>query len=770
MMSRRIPFLLCLAALSPSAMAKPAFLALFEKTENPPTRIDRCFLCHRVEGQPMLNAYGQAVRVAGISAQGFESTLAGDADGDGVSNGDEIKAGTLPGNPDDHPGALVDLPDSPFAKKNAGGTTGASGPTANPAKINVIPSQPYKGTKTDVLTYANDDLRTGWNSKESQLSAKTVSKDTFGKLWYRPLNGQVYAQPLLVSDLNLPGKGSHDVVYAATLKNEVFALDAATGDLLWSRRVDAPVPRSENIYGQGWDVTSDQGILSTPVIDRKANAIYVVAYCKDLKPKQNPEGHVFKAFALSLTTGEVLPDWPRLIEGTANGPQGKYGFDGHLQLNRVGLALRDNRLYVAFAAQGDMSLGEPPPQTYHGWVFSINTQKPQDPLGVYNDSPNSTGGGIWMGGTALGIDDKGDLYFSTGNAVFDLDTGGPNAGDTILKLGASGGNLAFSGKATDYFTPEDQEALNGRDADVAACGIMLLPNQSKAKTPHLLLAGSKAGTMWLLDRDDMSGYSPASNKKPLMEFYPGDWYVKPAYWETGGDHFVVFAPRGNAPTAYRVTTDESGVVGLRRAWQSKKVPYQAGAPIVSSDGNKEGTAILWITDTHKTPGSGDEEQRLGPAALLGFNAATGDVLFDSETYAALDRLSVDQGRKFSSPTVANGHVFVGTDGITAYGLLPEPSGPPAAPELTAPADSAGANGTRPTFQWKGGGAPRYYLLTVAADPDMKQVIEKTAVTTETAQIKKTLNPGTTYYWTVQAFNRLGSAKSAKVFSFTTPKN
>jgi hypothetical protein len=219
-----------------------------------------------------------------------------------------------------------------------------------------------------------------------------------------------------------------------------------------------------------------------------------------------------------------------------------------------------------------------------------------------------------------------------------------------------------------------------------------------------------------------------------------------------------------------VVTDANGVVGLRRAWQARKSPFQAGAPVVSSDGSKDGTAILWITDTHKAPGSGDEEQRLGPAALLAFNAATGDLLFDSETYAALDRLSVDQGRKFSSPTVANGRVFVGTDGITAYGLLPIPTGSPAAPELTDPADGASVNGMRPVFLWKGGGVPRYYLLTVASDPGMKQIVEKDAVTTETAQLKKALSPGTTYYWTVQAFNRLGDAKSAKALSFTTPKN
>src|SRR5690348_2448538 len=133
MMSRRLPPLVFLAMLAPSVFAKPAFLQMYENTIHPPKRIARCFLCHRVERQSPLNPYGEAVRLAGISANGFQSTLNGaaDADEDGVSNADEVKFGTFPGNAEDLPGHLIALEEASQPKGN-----GASGSASGQAKVN----------------------------------------------------------------------------------------------------------------------------------------------------------------------------------------------------------------------------------------------------------------------------------------------------------------------------------------------------------------------------------------------------------------------------------------------------------------------------------------------------------------------------------------------------------------------------------------------------------------------------------------------------------
>src|SRR5206468_1555070 len=97
----------------------------------------------------------------------------------------------------------------------------------------------------NVLTYHNDNSRTGGNLSEKILTPANVNQNTFGKLFVYDVDGYVYAQPLYVSGLTLPVQGTRNVIFIATEHNSVYAFDAdsnagADGGLLWQVNLGTP--------------------------------------------------------------------------------------------------------------------------------------------------------------------------------------------------------------------------------------------------------------------------------------------------------------------------------------------------------------------------------------------------------------------------------------------------------------------------------------------------------------------------------------------------
>jgi len=127
---------------------------------------------------------------------------------------------------------------------------------------------------TSVTTYHNDPQRTGWNPLEQTLTPANVTSHTFGLIASVPLDDQVDAQPLVVANQMIAGQGVHTVVYVATERNTVYAIDSSSGQILKSTHLGAPVPTpSCSIH----DSLPNAGILGTPTIDVGMQAIYLVA-------------------------------------------------------------------------------------------------------------------------------------------------------------------------------------------------------------------------------------------------------------------------------------------------------------------------------------------------------------------------------------------------------------------------------------------------------------------------------------------------------------
>jgi hypothetical protein len=505
-----------------------------------------------------------------------------------------------------------------------------------------------------VLTYHNDSARTGQDLNEMELTPSNVNVNSFGKLFSIPVDGEVHAQPLYVPDVSIPGEGVHNVVYVATENDTVYAFDADTpSGALWQTSSLGPgetaVPNSDIPAPGCYDVNPIIGITSTPVIDPTTQTIYVVAKSKLVSGSSTI--YYQRLHALDISTGQERPGSPVEISATSAGTQ--VTFDPLLQLNRSGLALDNGVVYIGFGSHCDVG-------SYHGWLFAYDaTQLKQ--VAVFNTTPGaSEGGGIWQAGGAPPFDAAGNVYVMTGNGRFGAHSGGPDYGDSFLKLSLSGNALSVG----DYFTPFNQGVLDSTDYDLGSSGPLLLPDSvGSAAHPHLMLGAGKQGMIYLLDRDNMGkfcGDCTSSDTQIVQEelSLTGSYgnFGNPVYWEG----IVYFGATSDYLRAFSIS---DGVLSTNPISTSSTLfGFPGASQSISANGSTNG--IVWALDTSHfgTP---------GPTILHAYLATNlADELYNS-AQAPGGRDAAGNAVQFSVPTIANGKVYVGTQGeLDVYGLLP----------------------------------------------------------------------------------------------------
>jgi Concanavalin A-like lectin/glucanases superfamily len=616
--------------------------------------------------------------------------------------------------------------------------------------------EPRQLLSVNVLTWHNDLTRQGLNSAEVELTPANVNTSSFGKLFSYAVDGQIYAEPLYVSNLAIPGQGSHNVVFVATEHNDVYAFDAdsnsgASAGLLWHVNLGPsaamPNPYFGNRYGAYHDINPEVGITSTPVIDLATGTMYIDAFTNDI-PGQNAYSH--HIWALDIMTGQQKTT-PTLVAALVQGDGagsvgGTITFTATQQLQRPALTLLNGTLYVAYSGYADTD-------PYNGWVLGFDASTLQL-TSVLNTTPNAGTdtyegeGGIWQTGNGLSSDGT-RLYVMTGNGDFNASVG--DYSDSFLEItpdsSTQPANLNGYGlSVTDYFTPYNEQSLADADADLGSAGTMLLPDQAGAH-PHLLVGAGKQGVIYVIDRDNMGQFNAGFDSVVQKVSLGHGTYSSPAYF----DNKIYYHAQGDVLKAYGVTNGVLSAAPVATGSISYSGFPGSSTPSVSSNGTANG--IVW-----------DVQYNASHAVLRAYDATTLVELYDSNQNVARDQLG--GGVKFVTPMIADGHVFVGTSGALAiFGLISPPTTPPAAPsDLVATA--LGPAQVQLNWVDNADNESGFKIEQSTDNANFSQIA--VAGAGSNSYVDATASASTTYYYRVRATNVIGDSDYTPSASATTP--
>jgi hypothetical protein len=547
--------------------------------------------------------------------------------------------------------------------------------------------------QVNITTWQSDTLRTGQNNNETILSPTNLASSNFGQLCNVGLDGQVYAQPLVLSNVTFNGTQYSSLVYVVTQNSTLYVINgtppaqgnpcAIVSSLSLIPAGQYPVDCQYVGAGACQTVKPIVGILSTPVIQQVPNSngiLYTVTQTQDVPLGQVPRNWYHNVHAVSLDTlteitppVRVLPPGPglQIIQPI------QASFWSHHHIQRPGLLLVNNYLYIGFSmADGNLPL-------FDGAVYRYDVTNLNAPPLTFTTTPDfaPNGGGIWQGGAGLayGPDESGNnyIYFNTGNGNWD---GAINYGDSFVKLDPT--SLTVPTGA--YFTPSDEYYRNCQgagknyiDLDFGSGGVLLLPATSN--WPHLAVSGDKEGGMWAMDRGAPGGFNQGQCQQNCNACPPNEqgnqnvqtvWlppglgtgpavHTNPSYW----NNFVYIAPVNAPISQYQVCNDlgsgqpfcGSALNATAPNGTAAKTPYGA-TPVISAS-SPTSNGILWLL-----AGVGSSESTTA-GQLYAFNATTMQGVYvnsgPGSNCAQVDGLYAVT--KFSVPTVANGYVYVGAE-------------------------------------------------------------------------------------------------------------
>ncbi len=513
----------------------------------------------------------------------------------------------------------------------------------------------------DVLTQHNDAARTGANLHETELTPDKV-KHSLGKLFSRSVDGQIYAQPLVASRIEIPGKGIRDVVYVATMKNNVYAFDADSANEdgpLWKLNLGTPVPYQWIPSNLGsmidqYNIRPFIGITSTPVMDPAKEQMWVMA-----KTVHALGGLRYELFRLDAKKGSILAS-----SGSIGAGEGVDRLQAETALQRPALLLADGMIYAAFGSHQDAG-------HYHGWLVAFDAFTLRQKFAFCTTPGDESGeGGIWQSGNGPAADPDGNIYIITGNGSFKPDQ---QYGSSFVKLDPQ---LNVIG----WFTPSNYKRLNREDLDLGSTGPVLLPDSKQ------LIGGGKEGVLYLLNRDKLGGLQPRHSTAPAaQEFHVSSRHLRsflyffdpvfeyhhihgsPVFWKSSRRGPLVFVwPETSRLKAYAY--DSPRFTRTRPVAAGPKAPDGMPGGILSVSANGEKDGILWAA----LPLKDDAWVNVVQGVLRAFDANTLEELWSTEKNTPEDIFAF---AKYCPPTICNGRVYLATfsDKLNVYGLVPPPA-------------------------------------------------------------------------------------------------
>jgi len=581
--------------------------------------------------------------------------------------------------------------------------------------------------QVDVLTQHNDNMRTGANLRETELTPANVNKEQFGMLFKRVVDDQLYTQPLVATNVPVAG-GAHDIVYVTTVNNSVYAFDANDAEAvapLWHVNFGTPANLHSAPFGC-LDINGQMGIIGTPVIDKARGVLYVVALTRV------GDSYAQRLHALDLATGADLPESPIAIKAP--------DFNPLMQNQRPALMLANGMVYIGYASHCDKD-------PYHGFLMAYDAKTLQQ-VAVFNTSPTGTEASIWQSGQGPAADADGNVYVVTGNGSWD---GVKNFSESFLKFSP---NLDL----LDWFTPTNHFALDKADNDLNSSGATLIPGT------HLVLGGGKEGVMYVLDTRH---FGQLGDEHALQHFQATASHMHSlVYWNSAkqGPMLYVWGQRDKA----RVYKFQGEKLDERPSTIRDTANEGHPGAMLSLSANGGNDGILWSA-IHAT---GDSWHESRPGILHAFEAD--DIrheLWNSLEIPARD--DCGEYSKMAPPTIANGRVFlasfgaenVGTGQFCVYGLLPAEG----VAKLPAPAGvKAAVQGDNVLLTWAPVPGARIYRVQRSSSLEPQRKTIATGLTTpgftEPAPAR-----GESAVYTILAVGRNGVGPASEPVTVTVPK-
>jgi hypothetical protein len=486
----------------------------------------------------------------------------------------------------------------------------------------------------NVVTYHYDTPRTGWDSQETHLTPTTVASAAFGVLKTVKLNGQVDAQPLLMTGQTING-ATHDVVYVVTEGNDIYGIDAESGEILLHRVLGPAVPMSA-LPGQCNNNGGHVGITSTPVIDPTTKLMYLIAYT-------NPQG--VPRYDLHALNIDTLEDAMSPVKVKASGKLtsgATYSFTASSSRQRAALLESQNKIYAAFSSFCDVD-----PSTTRGWVLgwkaptlgAIQHNDLTDTLDGSQSPHNYFMTSIWMSGFGVAAGANGNVLFATSNSDYGGTTYNTtsNLAESVVEM------TADLSTVISYFTPTNHATLDAQDGDFGAGGVMLIPSQGTT-IPPLAVGAGKSGTMYLLNRASLGGVGGS-----LGSYNIGGCWCGPSYFVGSDGAARIVSSGGTNAIIWKLVS--SPKIELVQEYETASLGSTGQDPgfftTVSSNTTTANTAVLWAV-------SRPTDASNAPINLFAFDPTNGKTLY-SGVAGSWPNSNADSDLV---PMVANGRVYV----------------------------------------------------------------------------------------------------------------
>jgi hypothetical protein len=494
---------------------------------------------------------------------------------------------------------------------------------------------PPAKAQVNVTQFHNHDSRDGLyiDSAFTPSGAATLARDLN---FDGTISGNIYAQPLYIEN----GPGGRAMVIAATESNNVYALDAVDGSVIWERNVGPPVS-ADDLLCTKFDV---MGITGTPVVDLASRALFLDAMT-------SPDGGTTKKhliISLNVDTGDINPGWPVDVEATAtyNG----INFNSAVQQQRPALGIVSNILYIGYGSMRDCNI-------WHGWLIGVPIDNPASVTAWAAGGGGSWGGAIWgVGGVAS---DGKNPFVTTGNTS---NTGGNwHGGEAVIRLQPG---PVFSGDSADYWTPTNWLSLDQMDADMGASGPLLV-DVPGATPPHLVVALSKDRHAYLVNRDNLGGIIA-----PIDESQVASSTILQAAvtYRTEQGTYVAFRANNDGNTvlsAFRITATNPPTIDSASGWDVNRPSGGCGSPFATStDGTNN--MIVWVVGT-------EDHQTQGDQRLHGYDGNTGAAIYDG---GGPNELMAGTHYYSTTGIAARGRIYVAGDNKVYAFQVPEPTPTP----------------------------------------------------------------------------------------------